>query len=693
MTTYQDCLFELGTEELPPQALLKLRDSLQMSVCTRLDDAGLEHGEILAYATPRRLALLIKQLAASQPDQQIERRGPPISAAYDSDGNPTKSALGFAKTNSTSVAQLQTLKTEKGEWLCFRELSKGQTVQQLLPEILNQSLNSLPIPKRMRWGDTDHQFVRPAHWLALLYGTDVIQANILGLSAGRLSYGHRFHAPNAIELSSPSNYLQRLQEDGHVIADFETRRNKILQQIQEKIDQLGGIAQYDDDLLNEITALVEWPVALIGNFENDYLKLPAEVLITTMQTNQKYVPVKDKQGHLLPHFITILNIDTSNPDIVRQGNERVIRPRLGDAAFFWNQDSKKNLQNRVNDLGNVVEHNKLGSLLDKTKRMENISKLIAVQLNADTDAAMRAAHLSKTDLQTDMVGEFASLQGVMGRYYATENGESEAVANALQEQYMPRQSGGELPNSISGQILSLADKLDTLVGIFSIGIIPSGVKDPYGLRRAALGILRILVEKDLDLDIVELVKHALDQQTHPAIAEQTDLKVVDFLYDRLRGYCLDNGYLADEFDAVKTVKPSRPVDFMHRLEAVQNFRRLPEADSLAAANKRIRNILRKLDQPVESTVKSNVLSDKAEINLHAATQKAQQTAAPMLNRYDYSAALQELAGLKEPVDRFFDNVMVMTDDPALKANRLALLQQLEQLFLHIADIGKLQATG
>ena len=508
MTIYQDCLFELGTEELPPQALLKLRDALRQGISKGLDEAGLEHGEILAYATPRRLAVLIKQLAASQPDQQVERRGPPISAAYDADGKPTKSALGFAKTNATTVDQLQTLKTAKGEWLCFRELSKGQTVQQLLPEMLNQSLNSLPIPKRMRWGDSDHQFVRPVHWLLLLYGTKVLPANILGLTTDRLSYGHRFHAPAAIAIDKPADYLLRLQRDGYVIAEFEARRDTIKTQIQQKIDKLNGIALYDDALLDEITALVEWPVALVGNFEEDYLKLPDEVLITTMQTNQKYVPVKDKQGQLLPHFITILNIDTSNPEIVQQGNERVIRPRLGDAAFFWNQDTKKSLEQRVTELGNVVEQKKLGSMLDKTQRLEKISQHIAERLNADINSAKRAAHLCKADLLTDMVGEFASLQGVMGRYYALKDGETEQVASALQEHYMPRQSGGELPSTTTGQIVSLADKLDTLVGIFSIGMIPTGVKDPYGLRRAALGLLRILIEKNLDLDLADLVSQA-----------------------------------------------------------------------------------------------------------------------------------------------------------------------------------------
>ncbi|MEE9424631.1 MAG: glycine--tRNA ligase subunit beta [Methylococcales bacterium] len=692
MTTNHDCLFELGTEELPPQALLKLRDALRQGISKGLDEAGLEHGEILAYATPRRLAILIKQLAASQPDQQIERRGPPVKAAYDADGKPTKAALGFAQTNSTTVEQLETLKTDKGEWLCFRELSKGQTVQQLLPEILNQSLNSLPIPKRMRWGDSEHQFVRPAHWLLFLYGTDILQAEVLGLAADRLSYGHRFHAPDAISIDSPADYLSRLQQDGYVIADFEVRRDKIKAQIQEQIDKLAGVAQYDDALLDEITALVEWPVALVGNFEKEYLKLPDEVLITTMQTNQKYVPVKDKQGQLLAHFITILNIDTSNPDIVRQGNERVIRPRLGDAAFFWNQDTKKTLEQSVTELGNVVEQKKLGSMLDKTQRLEQISQHIAESLNADIKSAMRAAHLCKADLLTDMVGEFASLQGVMGRYYAKEDSETEEVANALQEHYMPRQSGGDLPPSTTGQIVSLADKLDTLVGIFSIGMIPTGVKDPYGLRRAALGVLRILIEKNLDLDLVDLVSQALEQQTHAGIEEGTQANVVEFLIDRLRGYSLDLGYLPDEFDAVKTVKPTRPVDFMRRLDAVQNFRRRPEADSLAAANKRIRNILRKLEEEVDSDVNADILTDEAEKTLYTATQQAQKTVAPMLEQYDYPGALRELAGLKDPIDDFFDNVMVMAEDSALKTNRLALLHQLQQLFLQIADIGKLQAT-
>lgn len=693
MISHQDCLFELGTEELPPQALLKLRDALQQEISKRLDEAGLEHGDISAYATPRRLAISIRQLAASQPDQQVERRGPPVKAAFDTDGNPTKSALGFAKTNNTTVDKLERLTTEKGEWLCYRELSKGQTIQQLLPEIINQSLNNLPIPRRMRWGANDHQFVRPAHWLLLLYGTEVIPATILGLSAGRISYGHRFHAPQAISISSPADYLETLKTNGYVIADFEARRDNIESQISQQAELLGGIAQYDEALLNEITALVEWPVALVGSFEKDFLKLPPEVLITTMQTNQKYAPVKDKQGQLLPHFITILNINTSNADIVRKGNERVIRPRLGDAAFFWNQDRKKTLEQRVPELGAVVEQIKLGSLLDKTLRLEKTCQFIAERLNADTIHATRAAHLCKADLLTDMVGEFASLQGIMGCYYAIEDGEPEQVANAIQEHYQPRQSGGELPASATGQIVSLADKLDTLVGIFSIGMIPSGVKDPYGLRRAALGLLRILIEKNLDLDLSELVKHALAQLTYADITEKTDNNVIDFLNDRLRGYCLERGYQVDEFDAVKAVTPTRPVDFMRRLDAVKTFRNLPEADSLAAANKRIRNILRKADIVVESSINSSLLTENAEQILHKTTQQALKAIAPMLADHDYSSALKHLAGLKQPIDNFFDNVMVMTDDPALKANRLALLKQLEQLFLQIADIGKLQVTN
>ncbi|MCH9697547.1 MAG: glycine--tRNA ligase subunit beta [Gammaproteobacteria bacterium] len=693
MTTHQDCLFELGTEELPPQALLTLRDALKKEVCQRLDDTQLGYQEVCAYATPRRLALLIKQLADSQPDQDIERRGPPVSAAYNSQGIPTKSAIGFAKTNGTTVDKLQTLKTDKGEWLCFRTQNKGLATSDLLPDILQQSLNNLPIPKRMRWGDTEHQFVRPAHWMVLLFGNAVMEAEILGLSADRISYGHRFHAPEPINLDSASDYVQRLENDGHVIADFEARRQSVQTQIQKKITEIGGLAHYNDALLNEITALVEWPVAVVGHFEREFLKLPAEVLITTMQTNQKYVPVQDNQGQLLANFITFMNIDSSNHDVVRQGNERVIRPRLGDAAFFWKQDTKKPLAARVNDLGQVIEHIKLGSLLDKTKRLESICEFLSRQLKVYPEFAIRAAHLSKTDLLTDMVGEFASLQGVMGRYYALHDNEQVSVANALQEQYMPRQSGGDLPQSTTGQILSLADKLDTLVGFFSIGITPSGVKDPYGLRRAALGILRILIENNLDLDLSEMVQLALQQHTHDNIAEDTEQIVVQFLLERLRGYCIDQGYLADEFEAVKTVNSTRPVDFIRRLEAVKDFRQLPESESLAAANKRIRNLLRKLDETLDDTVNTELLADSHEQSLHVAMQQARQSTSPLLKQFDYSKALQQLASLKEPVDGFFDHVMVMTDDSDLKNNRLALLQSVQQLFLQIADIGKLQGTG
>lgn len=690
MTDTRDLLFELGTEELPPTSLLKLQNALHTSVEAALDKAGLEHGAIKAYATPRRLALLIENLITAQANKTVNRRGPAVQAAFQEDGTPTQAARGFAKSCGTEFEQLGRIKTDKGEWLSFEQTIQGADTETLMPDIFKQSLAALPIAKRMRWGDSSAEFVRPVHQVVLLFGEQVIEAEILGVKTSRDSFGHRFHHPQPMTITRPNQYAKQLLETGKVIVDFEQRKQTIEQLVNNAASSIEGIAHIEPALLEENTGLVEWPVPVLGSFDQRYLDLPSEVLITSMQSHQKYFPVKNKQGDLLPFFIALSNIDSHNPDAVREGNERVILPRLSDAEFFWQQDQKQSLADRVETLESIVFQKQLGSVADKSRRVEALAGDIAGQLGADVSLAMRAAKLAKTDLLTDMVGEFPSLQGLMGRYYAEANGEPEAVAIAIEEQYQPKQSGAALPQSETGTILSLAEKIDTLSGIFSAGMIPSGDKDPYALRRAALGLLRIIVEKELDLDLTELIGFALKQFAHEFDLSATHKQILEFIADRQKGYCLDRGYTVGQFDSVMSVKPSKPMDFEQRLHAVKEFSRLPEAESLAAANKRIRNILRKSDRAdIGVSVNADNLQEAAEKQLFTATGSAIEAVKPMIEQQDYTAALRHLAGLREPADNFFDDVMVMADDPALKQNRLALLAMIETLFLQIADISRL----
>lgn len=685
-----DLLFELGTEELPPKSLLTLQGALKQNVEAGLAEADLAHGAVIAYATPRRLALAVRDLARRQPDKTVEKRGPAVQAAFAADGTPTKAALGFAGGCGTTVDRLGRFKTDKGEWLVYREAIKGAPAETLIPDILRKALTALPTPKRMRWGAFSTEFVRPVHWAVLLYGDKPIETEILGVQSGRATYGHRFHHPEPIVLNSPREYAERLRSEGHVIADFEERRKLIQAAARRAAEAVGGIAHADDELLEEIAALNEWPVPVAGEFEAGFLNLPAEVLITTMQSNQKYIPVKNAEGRLLHHFITFSNIDSKNPEAVRRGNERVIRPRLTDAEFFWEKDRKTPLAERVNALSNIVFQQKLGTLADKTARMEKLASHIARLLGADVSLAVRAARLSKADLLTEMVGEFPNLQGTMGRYYALADGEPEEVARALEEQYFPRQSGAELPKTRTGQILSLAEKIDTLSGVFSASLIPTGDKDPYALRRAALGVLRIIIEKRLDLDLSALLDFALGQLRHHFDREETKRGVYEFMLDRLKGYFQGRGYMPDEFDAVAAARPVKPLDFESRLGAVQKFRALPESESLAGANKRIRNLLRKSESAPAETVEASNLVEEAEIRLLQSTLEAADEIEPLLERRNYTAALSRLALLRDPVDRFFDEVMVMTDDAMLRSHRLGLLALLESQFSRIADISRLQ---
>jgi len=689
MSTSKHLLFELGSEELPPKTLLKLSNALLNGIVQGLNAAELTFTGSTAYATPRRLAVFIENLASAQPDKTVEKRGPALQAAFAPDGTPSKAALGFAVSCGTSFDQLERLKTDKGEWLSFTQAVKGQATENLIPDIIRQSIAGLPIAKRMRWGSFTTEFVRPVHWAVLLYGDSVIDTEILGLKTGAATQGHRFHAPQKITLTKPEDYADVLYKQGRVIADLEQRKTLIRDAAQKAAAAVNGFAHIEDDLLEEIAALNEWPVPITGTFDPRFLELPPEVLITTMQTNQKYFPVKNADGGLLANFITFSNIESTNPKSIQQGNERVVTPRLSDAEFFWNQDRKKTLEDRVESLSSVVFQENLGTVFAKTKRVQNLAKFIAGHLNANVELAERAALLAKTDLMTEMVGEFGNLQGIMGRYYALADNEPEEVALAIEEQYFPKQSGSQTAGSTTGQVLAIAEKIDTLVGIFAVGLIPTGDKDPYALRRAALGILRTIIENKLNINIIELTEFAGAQIKTTSGQSGTSDRVIDFIFDRLKGYCLDQGYTADEFDAVVSVNPAEPLDFMQRLQAVKAFRQLPEAGSLAAANKRIRNILKKSESQPAASVGA-LLEPQEKQLLQAALQSADDIQ-PLLAQRNYQATLNRLAGLRNDVDAFFDHVMVMTDDLDLRANRLALLNLLSEQFLTCADISKLQS--
>ncbi|MBL1263762.1 glycine--tRNA ligase subunit beta [Candidatus Methylomicrobium oryzae] len=689
MSETRHLLFELGSEELPPKTLLNLAQALQNGIVAGLSEAGVVFSGSRFYATPRRLTVLVENLETAQPGKKVEKRGPALQAAYAPDGSPSKAALGFAASCGTTFDQLQELKTDKGAWLSYTQEIEGRATAELIPDIIRKSLAMLPIAKRMRWGNFTSEFVRPVHWAVLLFGEQVIETEILGLNTGRATQGHRFHAPVQLPVANPEAYVGILREQGKVIADFEARKTLIREAANKAAAQVNGIAHIEDDLLDEVAALNEWPVPVTGSFDSRFLELPAEVLITTMQTNQKYFPVKNKDGALLPYFITFSNIESKQPESIRRGNERVITPRLTDAEFFWKQDRKMPLAERVPGMANIVFQEKLGTVADKTGRAVKLAEAIANLLQADAGLAKRAALLAKTDLLTNMVGEFGNLQGIMGRYYALADGEPAEVAQAIEEHYLPKQAGGPTPASATGQIVALADKIDTLCGIFSAGLIPTGDKDPYALRRAAIGVLRIIIENRLPLNIRDLIDVALGQFTHAFDIEATRALVSDFVFDRLKGYCLDQGYSADEFEAVMAVNPPEPLDFVQRLAAVKAFRQLPEADSLAAANKRIRNILKKSETAPTASV--GTLAEEQEQHLLTAATAAGDAIKPLLAQRDYQATLNRLAQLEPAVNDFFDHVMVMCDDPELRANRLALLTLLSEQFLTCADISKLQS--
>ncbi len=686
----RDLLIEIGTEELPPKALSSLALAFENGIREGLEKAGLTHGGIHRFATPRRLAVLIAQLPTGQPDRRLERRGPALSAAFDPDGKPTRAAEGFARSCGVTVAELQRQETAQGAWLVHLSVEPGAATADLIPGIVRTALAALPIPKRMRWGDRDDEFVRPVHWAVLLFGDDVIPATILGVAAGRETRGHRFHHPQPIRLTAPADYARQLADEGQVIADFDQRRATVRAQAEAIAAELRGAAVIKPELLDEVTALVEWPVALAGNFERRFLAVPAEALISTMQDNQRYFPVVDAQGRLLPHFITITNLASRDPAQVRAGNERVIRPRFSDAEFFWNQDRKQPLAARMEDLQHVVFQQRLGTLADKSARVAALARFIAGHGHGNPDWAERAARLSKCDLLTQMVQEFPELQGIMGRYYAQHDQEAPDVAQAVEEHYLPRFAGDRLPATPTGRIIALADRLDTLTGIFAIGQGPSGAKDPFALRRAALGVLRILIEGQLDLDLLLLLERAAASFDPALRAGKAVETVFEFMLDRLRGYYLDQGLRQDEFDAVLDCRPTRPLDFDHRVRAVSAFRAAPEAARLAAANKRIRNLLKKVETALPFEVRPDLLVEDAEQALAGRLVELSSEVIPLMEAGLYGEALNRLAGLREPVDGFFDQVLVMAEDPALRTNRLALLNELGSLFLRVADFSRLQ---
>ena len=690
MSTTRDLLVEIGTEELPPGALRRMRDALETSLDSLLDENHLAHGASHAYAAPRRLAVIIRDVLVAQPDRDVAKRGPALKAAFDADGKPTKPAEGFARSCGVAVAELEQLETDKGTWLVYNSTEPGKAATEIIPALVEKALKALPMPKRMRWGDSDIEFVRPVHWLLLLFGDAPIQAEILGVSSDRYTRGHRFHHNEAIAITEPAAYVETLLETGMVEVDMDQRRESIRTQVTEAGEALGGQAHIDAALLDEVTALVEWPVAISGSFDTRFLEMPAEALISSMQDHQKYFPVLDQHGKLLPHFITVANIASKDPDQIQAGNERVIRPRLEDAVFFWDQDRKQSLQSRSVKLDNMTFQQQLGSLGDKQKRIAVLAKNIAVALGFDEALTQRAAALCKCDLLTSMVSEFPDLQGVMGRYYATLDGEDAAVATALDEQYKPRFAGDTLPDSDTGQALAIAERLDTLTGIFAIGQTPTGDKDPFGLRRSALGILRILIEKQLDLDLRTLITAAANN--FPAALNAPDIgdSLFSFMMERLRAYYLDAGYDIHIFESVLARQPARPLDFDQRMRAVKAFHELAEADKLAAANKRIRNILRKADTAIPDNFDKALLQEPAEQALAAAIEALAAVVGPLFEKREYTEALRKLAALQSPVDAFFDAVMVMADDSALRDNRLALLNSLSELFLQVADISRLQ---
>lgn len=681
-------LVEIGTEELPPKSLVKLATAFRDNLTTQLKDSDLEFAQVDWHASPRRLALTVKNLAECQADKIVEKRGPAVSAAFDADGNATKAAQGWAKSNGIDVSQADRLKTDKGEWLLYKAEVKGQAVKQLISELVEKALKALPIPKPMRWGSRTTQFIRPIHTVALIYGNELIEGDVLGVPSSRLIKGHRFHTQQPFALDHADNYLAAL-ESNYVMADHIVRREKVLAQVNAAAKAENAVADIDDDLLDEVTALVEWPVALTASFEESFLAVPKEALIYTMKDDQKYFPLLDEKGQLKSRFVFVTNIESKDPQAIISGNEKVIRPRLADAQFFFNTDAKQTLESRLESLKSVLFQKQLGTLYEKSQRISAIAEKIADLLGADKVAAARAGLLCKTDLMTNMVMEFPDVQGAMGMHYARLDGESELVAVAQNEQYMPRYAGDNLPSSEISLCVALADKIDTLVGIFGIGQTPKGDKDPFALRRASIGILRIIVEKALPLDLVDLVEASIQTFGDKVNADGLKDNVIDFILARFKAWYAEQGIAGSIVQAVLVNRPTRPADFAARVEAVKSFNSLDAAEALAAANKRVANILRKNPDDIGDLINPELLIEPAESKLAQSLNSIEKQVRAYVEQSDYTAALNVLAELKLPIDEFFENVMVMADDQNIKTNRLTLLAKLRELFLCCADISVL----
>lgn len=694
MKKHEDFLVEIHTEELPPKSLLKLAEAFCQQIKDRLEKAELAFEDIKFFATPRRLAVFVKDLVAAQKDQVLERRGPAKSAAFDKDGNPTPACAGFARSCGITPAELKTIKNDQGEWVGVTQTLAGKTVQELMPALIEQAASSLPGQKRMRWGDNNTEFTRPIHSVIMLYGDQVIEGNILGYPAGRQTRGHRFHAPDSYTIMHAAEYESLLRDEAHVIADFEYRRSAILSGARAKVEldfQFKAEVLIDHALLDEVTGLVEWPTAIIGHFDPAFLDLPREVLISSMQDHQRYFPIQDTHHKLLPYFVTISNIESKNPERVIHGNERVIRARLSDATFFYATDKRESLASRIERLKGMVFQAKLGSLYDKAERMSKLSAVIARNMKANTEHAAQAAMLCKTDLTTNMVGEFPELQGVMGEYYARNDKLPEGIALAIREHYLPRFSGDELPESPLGQVLALADRIDNLLAAFGINQIPSGDKDPYGLRRAAVGIIRILIEKNINLDLKDVLETALGNFTVKLEGKAIVPEVLSFIEERQRYWYQEQGVSPDVFASVAALNIWKPVDVARRIKAVQAFKKLPEAETLAIANKRVSNILAKYTATIDAkAIAPAYFENAAEQELARQVEAKSQVVATLSGSGKYDEVLLQLAELRKPLDDFFDQVMVMTEDKPRRENRILLLSKLRALFLQVADIALLQ---
>jgi glycyl-tRNA synthetase beta chain len=686
----ENLLIEIGTEELPPKSLRTLAEAFAANFQAELEKAGLEFADVNWMAAPRRLALTVTALADAQADKVIEKRGPAVSVAFDADGNATKAAQGWARGNGITVEQAGRVKTDKGEWLLHKSEVKGKATQALVADMVATSLAKLPVNKPMRWGDSPIQFIRPVHTITMLFGAEALAGEILGIKAARTIRGHRFLGKGDFELPHADNYVDMLEDHGMVMVDYERRKDVIRKQVIAAASEHGGVAEIEEDLLEEVTSLVEWPVTLVGNFEERYLDVPAEALIYTMKDNQKYFPMLSTDGELLPKFIFVSNIISKDVRQVIEGNEKVVRPRLADAEFFFNTDKKRTLESRLADLETVLFQKQLGTLKEKSQRIADLAAAIAGKISANTEHAQRAGLLAKADLMSDMVVEFPDVQGVMGMHYARNDGEAEEVAVALNEQYMPRYAGDRLPESLVACSVALADKLDTLVGIFGIGQIPKGDKDPFALRRAAIGTLRIIIEKDLPLDLVDLVDTAKALFGDKLSNQNVSTDVVAFVLGRFPAWYRDAGISVDVIQAVLARRPTKPADFDKRVKAVNHFRGLDASATLAAANKRVGNILAKFEGELNATVDASLLQEDAEKALASAVAAKVELLAPLFAAGDYQQALTELSELRDVVDTFFDNVMVMADDEALKINRLTLLNTLRNQFLNVADISVLQ---